>query len=246
MRFLSALDVSPRREMLVPIFVVLLLTLGALAQNGVIQGTAVDEKGTVVPDAQINCYDLDPPKNVVEVRSGSPAAVTTDRGGRFAIEHVMAGHRYGLVAQKEGAGYPDMSIGFYNPTGKLQTATAQPKGQSLDVTVRMGPKATRLEWDVKDVTTGEPIKGIYYAMHRIDGRGESAGLAAVGGSAPGKYSWLIPSDIPVTIEFSAPGYQTWYYPGTTNRDAKTFMATAPGQTTKLAVFLQPVVQQADK
>jgi hypothetical protein len=233
-----------RRQTLVPILVVLALTLGALAQNGVIQGTAVDEKGNVVPDAQVNCYDLDPSKNVVEVQSGAPASVTTDKDGRFLIEHVMAAHRYGIVAQKAEAGYPDMSIGFYNPTGKLQTATARAKGQASDVTVRMGPKATRLEWDVKDVTTGEPIKGINYAMHRMDGGGESAGLAAVGGSAPGRYNWLIPSDIPVTIEFSAPGYQTWYYPGTTNKIAKTFMATAPGQATKLDVFLQPAVQQA--
>ncbi len=232
-----------RHQVLVLIFVVLALAIGALAQNGVIQGTAVDEKGNVVPDAQVNCYDLDPPKNVVEVHTGPPASVTTDRDGRFVIEHVMAGHRYGLVAQKEGVGYPDMSIGFYNPTGKLQTATAQLKGQSLDVTVRMGPKGMRLEWDVKDVTTGEPIKGINYAMHRADGGGESAGLAAVGGSAPGRYSWLIPSDIPVAIEFSAPGYQTWYYPGTTDKAAKTFMATAPGQATKLNVFLQRVAQQ---
>jgi hypothetical protein len=229
--------------MLVPIFVALALTLGALAQDSVIQGTAVDEKGDVVPGAQVNWYDLDPPKDVVEVQVGQPASVTTDKGGRFVIEHVMAGHRYDLVAQKEKAGYPDMSSGLYNPTSKVQIATAQPKGQALDVTVRMGPKAMRLEWDVKDVTTGEAIKGISFAIRRMDGGGESAGMAPVGGSAPGRYSWLVPSDIPVTIEFSAPGYQTWYYPGTTNKAAKTFMTTAPGQATKLDVFLQSVVQQ---
>lgn len=233
-----------RHPMLLPI--VLALTLSALAQYGVIQGTAVDEKGNVVPDAQVNWYDLDPPKNVVEVHTGPYASVTTDKDGRFVIENLMAGHRYDLVAQKPEAGYPDMSSSLYNPTSKVQIATAQLKGQALDVTVRMGPKAMRLEWDVKDVTTGKPIKGISFAMRRMDGLGESEGLAAVGGSAPGRYSWLIPSDVPVTIEFSAPGYQTWYYPGTTSKAAKTFMATAPGQATKLDVFLQPVAQQDNR
>lgn len=227
-------------RLLLTIYVALVLTLGALAQSdGFIQGTVVDEKGNTVADAQVNWYDLDPPKNVVEVHTGPPASVTTDKDGHFLIEHLTAGHRYGLVAQKEEAGYPDMSIGFYNPGGKLQETTAQTKGQPVDTQVRLGPKATRLEWDVKDAATGAPVKGIYYAMHRMDGKGETTTLAPVGGSAPGKYSWLIPSDVPITIEFSAPGYQTWYYPGTHTKAAQTFMATAPGQTTKLDVLLQP-------
>lgn len=48
----------------------------------------------------------------------------------------------------------------------------------------------------------------------MDGKGERPGLAPVGGGAPGKHSWLVPSDTPVSIEFSSPGYKTWYCPGT--------------------------------
>jgi hypothetical protein len=55
---------------------------------------------------------------------------------------------------------------------------------------------------------------------------------------------LVPSDAQVTVEFSAPGYQTWYYPGAADKAARTFMATAPGQTTKLDVLLQPVADKA--
>ena len=227
-----------------PLVVVVALTIGAIAQSGVIRGIALDEKGNVVPDAQINWYDLDPPQYVVEVHTGPPSSVTTDKKGHFVIQNVIAGHRYGLVSQKEEAGYPDMSIGFYNPTGKVETVTAEVKERSSDVTVRMGPKAMRLEWDVKDVTTGQPIKSINYAMHRMDGAGES--LPAVSGSAPGRYSWLIPADTSIEIEFSAPGYQTWYYPGTSNKAAKTSMATASGQTTKLEVFLQAIAQQDEQ
>jgi hypothetical protein len=203
----------------------------AFTPEGVIQGQVIDINGGLVPGIQVSWYDLDPfnkEKHVLEMRTGVIPSVETDTRGHFKIEHLVVGHHYAIVAKNESAGYPDMASPLYNPGGKkTQIAVAEPSEQSLDFTVRLGPKATRLEWEVKDASSAAPIRSIIFAIRRMDGGGEVSGQAPVAGSAPGKYGWLIPSNIPVTIEFSAPGYPTWYYPGTTNKANKTFFSTAP-------------------
>lgn len=227
-----------KRIMLCMCVFVVTYSLSAVGQTGIIQGSAVDENADPVSEAEVTWFDLDASENVVEAHTGPQASVNTDKTGHFTIEHLVVDHNYALVAKKESAGYPDMSMSLHNPLGKTQTTTARPKGQVLEFRLQMGPKAARLKWDVRDAITGAHVKGLTFAMHRGDGAGESAGLAPLSGSAPASYSLLVPTDVGVSVEFSAKGYKTWYYPGTTTKAATTFMSTAPGQTTKLDVRLE--------
>jgi hypothetical protein len=209
-----------------------------LPKAGIISGTVVDEGGAPLEDATVNWFDLEP-KYTVEVQAGQRPFVKSDGKGHFYITHLIAGDRYALVAHKEEAGYPDLAQPLYNPLGKTPVAVAQAQDRVPDVVIQVGPKAARFQWIVKDAVSGALLPGIGFAIYRSDGRGENKGMPPVGGSAPGTFSYLIPTDIGVTIEFSAEGYKTWYYPGAMDKAGRTFLRAVPGENIKLEVALQP-------
>lgn len=216
-----------------------------LPKVGVINGTVVEDRGAPLDDATVNWFDLEY-NNTVEVQAGQVPFVKTDEKGRFHIMRLNAGERYALVAYKEDAGYPNLAEPLYNPSGKLTVAIAQGADRAPDVQIQLGPKAARLQWEVKDAVTGALLPGIGFAIYRSDGRGEdqARGMAPVGGSAPGTFTYLIPTDVGVTIEFYLQGYKTWYYPGVMEKAARTFLRAAPGQTIEIHVALEPVAAQS--
>lgn len=214
-----------------------------LPKTGIINGTVVDGDGAPLEKATVNWFDLEH-KNTVEVQMGQPSFVKTDNKGHFHIAHLIAGDRYALIAHKEAAGYPDLAQPLYNPSSRTQIAVAQTEDGAPYVLIRLGQKAARFQWQVKDAVTGALLPGIGFSIHRADGRGENNGMAPVGGSAPGTFSYLIPTDVGVTIEFSAEGYKTWYYPGVMDKAARTFVRAVPGETVKLEVALQPDTAQS--
>ncbi len=220
---------------------VLLASLGAFGatpqtgqttpQTGAITGTVVDEAGNPVVAAEVSPgRDLD--SKGIEVWMGVWPTFPTNANGHFVVTNLVVGHHYKVYAKKEEAGYPDMRLGLFNPRDEGVVAAAEPKDRALDVTVRLGPKAMILTWDVKDSATGRSLNNIVtFHITRTD-EGEVRG-----GSLDRKF--LLPTDVPVTVEFSAKGYKTWYYPGTIDKAVSTALRTTPGQAVALNVFLQP-------
>lgn len=196
-----------------------------------IKGTVVDEAENPVVSAQVSTgYDLD--SKAIEVRAGQVPTFETDAKGRFVVTHLVMGHHYKVYAKQEEAGYPDMMNSLFNPRDEAIVAVAEPKGQAQDVRVQLGPKAMILTYYVKDSLTGRSLNNIVtFTLTRAD-EGDSGG-----GSLDRRL--LLPTDVPVTVEFSAKGYKTWYYPGTTDKAASTSLPTMPGQEVALQISLQP-------
>jgi len=203
----------------------------AATPKGVIQGVVVDEGGSPVAAAQVTTsYDLD--SKDVEVQMGAVPTFETDVDGHFMVTNLNVGHQYKVYAQKEEAGYPNMAVGFFNPKDEAVIATAETQRRALDTRVRLGPKAAILSYDVRDNSTRKPIPNLTLYIKRMD-EGDFGGTGCVDNRC------LIPSDVPVTVEFSAKGYKTWYYPGSMNKAASSPLATVPGKATQLDVFLEP-------
>ncbi len=216
---------------------VICLSMFAVAQvqvqPGIIQGIVFDEAGNPVADAQVTTSgDLD--CHCITAYSSVIPTFDTDEHGHFVATSLVVGHHYKVYAKKEDAGYPEMMVGFFNPNDKATIAVAQPKEEAFDVRVQLGPKAHSLQYNIVDSVTGKPVTNPTIHITRADDPADFGGTGCINNKC------LVPSDAQVTVEFSAPGYQTWYYPGTGSKAAQTFIATAPGQTTKLDVLLQPV------
>ena len=216
----------------------MLIVLGSLSasastQDGVIQGVVVDEIGDPVAAALVSTRDLDTPKRVV---GKMLHAFETDINGCFSIPNLIVGHRYKLYAMKEEAGYPNTRIGWYNPNDDALIAIAAPKGTSLSGRLQIGPKAAFLEYETKDSVTGRSIKNSTIDITRTD-TGSSMGGGGI--DQNGDRRVLIPSDVDVLVQVSAPGYKVWYHPGYTVKAAGTPLRAAPGETKKLAVPIQP-------
>ncbi len=215
-------------------WVILLASLGSFGttpKTGTIKGTVVDAAGNPVASAQVSTgYDLD--SKAVEVWAGQVPTFETDANGHFVVTNLVEGHHYKVYAKKEEAGYPDMMWSLFNPRDEAPIAMAETKGQAQDVTVQLGPKAMTLTYDVKDSATGRSLNNIvtFYVKRADEGD--------AGGSNQDR-RLLLPTDVPVTVEFSAKGYKTWYYPGTPDKAASTALPTVPGQEVALRVSLQP-------
>lgn len=216
-------------------WVILLASLGSFGttpQTGAIKGTVVDEAGHPIAAAQVSTgYDLD--SKDVQVWAGQVPTFPTDANGHFVVTNpnLVVGHHYKVYAKKEEAGYPDMMNSLFNPRDEAVVALAEPKDKALDVTVQLGPKAMVLTWDVKDSATGRSLNNIvFFNVTRADEGGS--------GGSNGDRRLLLPTDVPVTVEFSAKGYKTWYYPGTPDKAASTALPTVPGQEVALRVSLQ--------
>jgi hypothetical protein len=217
-------------------WVILLASLssfGTTPQTGAIKGTVVDEAGNPIAAAQVSTgYDLD--SKDVQVWAGQVPTFPTDANGHFAVTNpnLVVGHHYKVYAKKEEAGYPDMMNSLFNPRDEAVVALAKSKDRALDVTVQLGPKAMVLTWDVKDSVTGRSLNNIvtFYVKRADEGD--------AGGSNQDR-KLLLPADVPVTVEFSAKGYKTLYYPGTPDKAASTALPTVPGQEVALRVSLQP-------
>src|SRR5437879_5631270 len=155
------------------IWVILLASLGAFGttpqtaqtapQTGAIRGTVVDEAGNPVAAAEVSTsVDLDS-KDVI-VWTGPHPTFPTDAKGHFVVSGVMGdlvvGHHYKVYAKKEEAGYPDMMWSLFNPRDEAVIAVAEPKDRAVDLTVRLGPKAMVLTWDIKDSATGRSLNNL--------------------------------------------------------------------------------------
>jgi hypothetical protein len=214
------------------VVVACLLSVSAEPQDGLIRGTVIDERGKAVVGANVTIKDLDIPKGTIEVQAGVVPFVETDDQGHFSFNDLKLGHRYKVYASKEQEGYPDMTMGLYNPEDKAVIAKATHQDKVVDVKIQVGPRAARVKWDVRDAVTGSSINPSV-GIERIDtGDGFGGGTLAEEG-------FLVPADTGLIIEMSGNGFQDWYYPGFAKKEMAAPLRLGSGQEKILELQLQP-------
>jgi hypothetical protein len=139
-----------------------------------------------------------------------------------------------LVTEDQPDGYPNTMSGLYSRSPQMVSLT--PDSPSATVVIRLGPKAAVLTGTLRDAVTGAPISNGYFEMWRTD----DARRSLRGGSAPAEYKLLLPASTAVSLKFSAPGYQTWYYPGVANATNSTSLTLKSVQQQTMDVQLQPL------
>ena len=193
---------------------------------GSVSGIVEDEKGRALPSAKVAAEDL----------SGRPRAAAVpyaiaDASGHFSIENLPWG-KYGVLASKEESGYPNLQLAFYSDD-KFPKVTLTPQNAQAWLVIRIGPKAAALSGVVSDSVTREPIA----ASFRLTRRDKQSDWILT--SVPAKYRVLIPSNVDVIVEVSAPGHARWFYPGVQSDRQQKSIKLHSGQEFKLSVMLQP-------
>ena len=198
----------------------------AFGQTGAIRGTVIDETDRPIQLARVRAFALSgPPQN------SAANIVETDQGGHFAFESLPWG-RYGLVAMKEDAGYPNTYWQFYG-NGNFQMVALTSKISVVDVQIKLGPKAGVLTGEVTDAETGEALKAAFKLV-----RAATPHLW-LSTSQPTHYHVLLPPSVEVLVEVSAPGYQTWFYGGPSDTSHRIPLYLVPGEERTFNIQLQP-------
>lgn len=191
-------------------------------RRGVIEGKVVNEKSQPVAQAQVWVSNGQP-------TIGAERYVETDGAGRYRIDRLEWG-TYSVYGQKESAGYPDMSFGFYHTFGapKAVISGASPVAS---VTVRIGPPCAKLQLQsITDAATGQPVRAAVTLRRASDPHNF---LTITTSSGP----ILVPSDTGIFIEILAEGYKPW--PPESDESAGK-ISLKPGQLFILRAVLQPI------
>lgn len=155
----------------------------------------------------------------------------TDKDGRFVINHLEWG-AYKLRAMKEEDGYPNTHWSFYS-NGSSPTVRLTRESPAQQVTIALGPKAGALTGAISDLVTGKPLSGSV-RMWRIKSPDNFFGT-----SVNSHYRVLLPPNVEVGVEVSAPGYQDWYYPGYADASQSAPLSVGSGETVHLDIGLRP-------
>jgi len=166
---------------------------------GIIQGVVVSLPGTPIPSALVRAENMENMKDRV--------IVAADKDGRFTL-NVHPGKWY-VNAYKEDAGYPDCSIWFSGAVSeKTWRVVDVQSGQSVSVTIELGPKFATLELLIhedKDTPTGGGL------LFTWQGAGtEERRTTRTGHDISGFKRYLIPPDKPFKFSIRKEGYETWY------------------------------------
>lgn len=202
--------------------------------TGSIKGLVVDEVGKPVKLASVLARDIESsPSGLIEVQMGAVPWVQADEQGQFIIRGLAVGHRYKLYTKKEEDGYPDTTIPTYNPNDDAPTVVASdaPRSSS-DIRLQMGPKAVVFSYDLNDAVTGKPIQDYTITVTRVDTNYSFSGVNR-------DNRVLLPADTDMNIKFEVKGYQPWYYPGHTTKEAAAPVRGSGGEERHISILLTP-------
>ena len=194
---------------------------------GSIHGVVVNELGQPVIAAKVFADLLDGLQHAKALISAE-----TDNEGKFTVDRLEWGP-YRIDAQKESEGYPDTSFDFYSE-GRTFTASVSPGKPVANIRVVIGPKAGVISGSIADAITGAPVNATFN-MRRV----RSPNMF-IGTSVPPQFRVLIPPRTEVLVEVHAPGYNVWYYPGSSSQSAPLRLQSS--ETVTLDVKLDPKVQ----
>jgi len=200
---------------------ILMFSSSLVAQNGVIQGTVLDEVGRPLQGAKVHA-ELHGVLVAKAIRY-----VESDEKGTFAIDRLAYG-TYDVSGQKEEDGYPDSSFSFYTDKPVATSAVISPEHPAATVALKLGPKAGVITGTVRDALTGKPIPASF--MLRASSK------RWMGTSQPSKFRVLIPSATDISVEVSSAGYKTWVYDGS-GSDSRP-LRLEPGSEMRLDIRLE--------
>jgi Carboxypeptidase regulatory-like domain len=173
----------------------------ATPSTGTVRGTVLDEQGKPLAGAQVTARQLDYTDQM------NPRSATTDATGHFEISGLAWG-KYAVGAQKEDAGYPDMTLAFYSDQPASASADLNPSNATAEVKLELKVKGAVFSGIIVDSVSNDPIRATFL-LRRVD---HPENFLTI--DEQSTFHILMPADADVKVEVSAPGYKTWYSPGT--------------------------------
>ena len=176
------------------IFLVLFAFVAAFAsEKGSISGIVVNEMGTPVPGAKVYVRDM---------HRASMKAVEyfdADQNGNFKISDLPFGE-YRVSAKKEEQNYADTGWAFHGNHQSPVTVLSKQEPRSY-VIVKLPPPAGVLQIVVMGGTSSDKLKNASLNLARVEDPKKFLSC-----SANTVFPTFIPSNVPVTVEVTAPGY----------------------------------------
>ena len=201
-------------------------------QPGAVAGTVLNETGNKVVGALVIVDPLDE-----RPKASALLVVETDIEGKFSMSNLAFGS-YKVFARKDSAGYPDTSFAFYSDH-TFPTVSLTASSPSANLIVKVGPPAGVLTGLVKD-GKDNPIAATFFLRRASDPDNW------ISMSERPEYRVLIPPDVEVLIEVSAPGYKTFYYGGASDLLNRSPVRLASRKEIRLNIQLEPSESRENK
>jgi hypothetical protein len=203
--------------------------------DGYIEGKVIDPQGKPVEGAYVYSVGSEEGKRPLGGRWPPGPVTTTGAEGRFVLLHVPPDNPVSVYASKESDYYGGYGLSlFLLPNAKAAEVEVK-LGQPVNVTVQLGPKVGKIQWNVYDADTRELVHGIFMQSCR---KGTPAKYCVGGMSGPSVYSILISPglDFAINIEADDGLHEKWEY-----RNPKTgsrYFRAKSGKTETLNVYLR--------
>ncbi len=208
--------------------------------DGAIQGRVLNDQGKPVFGATVIAIPEGP-------WDGAVPTTRTDRRGRFVFPG-LSPRGYGLYAFKEGKSSRTIFAHHFSNDPRVLRVTV-PEHQTIKgLELQLLPKQATVSGQFVDSETRGPVEPARLKLCHFGSaescvrdsfnvRGCDECIYLQANRSQGWFWQLAPSNIPLTIEVSAPGYEDWYYGNGSNR--KEPFALAPGENRKLSITLRP-------
>lgn len=155
--------------------------------------------------------------------------VTTDANGHLVVTGCSFG-TYLLVAVHNET--PTLAM---NPTIRgnsvVTTVLLSQSFSTAMLTMKFGSEMSVISGKLKDAVTGKPVA----AQLAIK---SASGQSWFSGGIPPSYQVIVPRLTDLSVQISAPGYRTWYYPGATVQ-SDTRPLNQPISNKQLDIVLKP-------
>jgi len=204
-------------------------------EPGAIEGRVVDPAGKPVEKAKLHIVP------VGGIENGRVIFYWSRNDGRFSIDGLAPGV-YDVFVSKEDEGYADTQMFFYSTTESQPTRVVVSEQPSVDVTVRLGPKAAKIRGEVRDSVTGAPIGDASIMFKRPENKNMFLSTSLNNIDLPGSFEFLLPA-APLTMKVTAPGYEDWTYRVAAGPDGKPgseLLKLEPGQDLHLSIKMRRI------
>jgi hypothetical protein len=205
----------------------LVATTPAEQQYGRISGTVLDRQGSAVSHAKVTAhYVCVTPCVMTRVLDQTEA----NDQGRF--EFKLEYGRYSVSAEKAEENYPPLYLAFYSPKKQPEFDLSEANANvNLDLVLSI--KAGVLVGTVADSETGTPIDANVEFCSSTDSQRAISGS----GLTNAQFRVLVPSDTPVSMKVSKPGYEDWFY---TRNGVIVPIELGPDETLNIEIRLKKV------
>ena len=210
------------------------------ATDGVIHGRVLNDQGKPVSGVQVVALPQGPGGGLVPVTH-------TDKRGRFLFRG-MTPQEYALYAFKEEKASRLIFPHHFSNDPKVVRVSVQEHQTIKGIELQLLPRQATVLGQVIDSETGRPVETARLKLCHFGSaplcfldnlnKGGCDECKFLPANRPQGGFWhLAPSNISLTIEVSAPGYEDWYYGNGSNPQEP--FALAPGEIRKLAITLRP-------